>query len=142
MTEKVIQPLQNHSVPIYFGNPFVADDLNERAIVLCPDASEEAIRETVERVRYLNEHDDAYLEMLTQFPLRDENALEKKYAELEAFLVHIFSQEPAQAERRIRYFCADIHSEYLKTYMVKYASDSISRKLGRILRNMLKEKLH
>ena len=140
MTEKVIQPLEHHSVPIYFGNPLVTEDLNEKAIVLCRDASDDAIREAADRVRYLNEHDDAYLEMLTQFPLRDENTLERKYAELEAFLVHIFSQDPVQAGRRIRYFCADRHSDYLKKCMDQYASDSFLYKTRRVARNVLKKK--
>ena len=125
VTEKVIQPFERHSVPIYFGSPTVGEDINENAIVLCRSDSDADIRAAAERAAYLDAHDDEYIEMLMQPPLKDERYLENKYAELEEFLVRIFSQEPDRAGRRIKNFCADLHSSYLTDYMKKNASPSV-----------------
>lgn len=124
-TEKIIQPFEHHSIPVYFGNPRINEDINENAFVWCKSTSEEDIKETIEKVKYLDTHDDAYIDMLMQYPLPSEDYLVKKYEELEKFLVNIFSQDPKQAYRRVRYFCADLHESYLRDYMEKNKKDKL-----------------
>lgn len=124
-TEKIIDPLMAHSIPIYFGNPRINEEINEKAFVWCKSTSDEDVKATIEQVEYLDTHDDAYIEMLMEYPLLSEDYLVKKYEDLERFLVNIFSQEPKQAYRRVRYFCADLHESYLRDYYEKHKKDKL-----------------
>jgi len=115
ITEKIVQPFQHHSVPIYWGSPVVDKDFNTDAFVWC--RSKEQIEQMMERVIFLDTHDDAYIHMLTQCPLYNRNYLVERYKELEQFLVNICKQD---SKRRIRYFCAEQHEGYLKEYARHY----------------------
>ena len=112
--KKIIQAYQNFSIPVNFGNPRINDDINEKSFIWCKSTEEKDIQDTIERVKYLDTHDEAYLEMLMQCPLLSDNYLSDKYIELEKFLVNIFSQEKEKAYRRVRGFCAGLHESYLK----------------------------
>lgn len=138
VTEKIMQPLQYHSVPIYCGAPDIERDFDTGAIVVCRSGSDEDIKEAVERVRYLDTHDDAYIETLMRYPFRREEFLIKRYAELETFLVSVFSQPPHLAGRRIRHFCADLHESYLKDYMRRNKNEALPDRVKRAIKNKLR----
>lgn len=70
----------------------------------------------VERVKYLDTHDDAYIQMLMECPLHDQEQLVKRYSELEQWLVGICSRSPEEGLRRIYDFCANNHESYLREY--------------------------
>ena len=118
VTEKIVQPFMHHSIPIYVGNPLINKDFNTDAFVWCK--SENDLEAALEKIRYLDENDDAYIEMLMQCPLNNEHYIEELYGKLEAFLISIFSQKPDEASRRIKYFCAQNHETYLRDYAGKY----------------------
>lgn len=118
VTEKIVQPFMQHSVPVYFGNPQIDDYFNTDAFVWCK--SEADLNKTLEEVKYLDTHDDAYIEMLMQYPLNDQNYIADLYEKLEAFLFNIFEQNPEDAIRRVRCFCAEKHEKFLKEYSKKY----------------------
>ena len=133
VTEKIVQAFQNHSIPIYFGNPRIFEDFNKEAFVCCE--SEEDLDRVLKQVKYLDNNDEVYIKMLMKCPLVSEDYVVKKYEELENFLVNIFSQEPEKAIRRVRYFCANQHESYLKDYMIKYQRVP---KVFRLIKNKLK----
>lgn len=114
VTEKITQPLALHSIPIYYGNPNIAEDFNTRAFVEC--RSEADLESVVERVKYLDTHDDAYIQMLMECPLHEQDQLVKRYAELEQWLVDICSRSPEERLCRIHDFCANSHESYLGEY--------------------------
>ena len=118
VTEKIVQPFEQHSIPIYSGSPLITRDFNENAFVWCK--SVEDIEKTIERVQYLDTHDDAYIHMLMECPLQNRRIIEEKYKAVEKFLENIFLQEPEKAMRRIRHFAADEHNYHLKQYAKKY----------------------
>lgn len=118
VTEKIVQPFEQHSIPIYCGSSNVDQDFNENAFVWCK--SEEDLDEMLERVQYLDTHDDVYVHMLMQCPLHECTMLEKRYKELEEFLVNIFGQDVDKATRRVKYFAAEQHENYLKEYSIRY----------------------
>lgn len=138
-TEKIIQPFQHHSIPIYFGNPRISDDINEKAFIWCKSSCDEDVKATVEQVKYIDTHDDMYLEMIMQPPLPSEDYLVQKYEKLEEFLVHIFSQTPEQARRRIRYYVADTHESYLREYMKKHKKGKLIDKTKNVIQNIIKK---
>lgn len=118
VTEKIVQPFEKHSIPVYFGNPEIDKDFNPEAFVWCRDKSD--IERVVDQVKFLDENDDAYIDMLLKCPLTDKKSVETLYCELEKFLFNIFNQERKNAFRRIRYFCANNHEKYLREYGRRY----------------------
>lgn len=118
VTEKIVQPFQQHSIPVYFGSTRIDEDFNVNSFVWCK--SDADIENAVERIINLDKNDEAYIEMLMQCPFDDENKLVKRYDELERYLVEIFSQSKEAAYRRVKYFCAENHERFLREYMKKY----------------------
>ena len=114
VTEKIVQPFMQHSIPIYFGNPKIDDYFNKDAFIWCK--SENDLHKTLEEVKRLDNNDGAYIEMLMQQPLNDINYIVDLYDRLEVFLFNIFEQEPEEAIRRVRYFCAKRHETFLREY--------------------------
>jgi hypothetical protein len=118
VTEKIVQPFQQHSIPIYWGSPQIDRDFNTEAFIWCKGYDD--LERMLEEVKYVDTHDDAYVHMLMQCPLRERTYLEHRYEELERFLVNIFSQSPEDAYRRVKYFAAEQHESYLREYARRY----------------------
>lgn len=95
-TEKVMQPLTVHSVPIYYGNPDVGRDFREECLVRVKNR--EDVERAVEEIVYLDTHDEAYLEKVTAPCLV--HPVEWYEAQLESFLRTIFDP-PKEAARRL-----------------------------------------
>lgn len=72
-TEKVLTSLEAHTVPVYWGNPDVAEDVNPKAIVnaACFD-SDEALLDAVKRI----DADDALWAEMVSAPWRTPEQLE------------------------------------------------------------------
>lgn len=68
-TEKMSHPMLANSIPIYWGNPDAARDYNPKAFINCHDFAN--LEEVVEYVKYLDTHDQAYLDMLRQPAMRE-----------------------------------------------------------------------
>nr|WP_104749072.1 glycosyltransferase family 10 [Helicobacter cynogastricus] len=72
-TEKIVDAYFAHTIPIYWGNPSVHLDFNPKSFVNVHDF--DSLAEAIDFVRYLDTHDNAYLEMLHAHPL---NTIEGK----------------------------------------------------------------
>ncbi len=118
VTEKIVDPFMQHSIPVYFGNPKIDDYFNPDAFVWCKNESD--LSRTLDEIRYLDENDGAYIEKLMLSPLNDNNLVAQLYEKLEEFLFNIFDQAPEESYRRVRYFCAERHESFLKDYAKKY----------------------
>lgn len=70
-TEKLFHPFLAGSIPIYWGNPDVGEYFNEKAFIICRDEDEDFCR-TIESIKVLDKDPEAFLEMLSQPPLRDD----------------------------------------------------------------------
>lgn len=63
-SEKVYTSLTSHTVPIYFGNKDVAEDVNPKAII---NANEfKSHQELVDYVKFVDTHDEVWTEMIMQ----------------------------------------------------------------------------
>ena len=118
VTEKIVQPFMQHSIPIYFGNPSIDDYFNTDSFIWCKSKTD--INNILSTIEYLDSNDEAYIEMLMQCPLKDINLVAKMYNDLENFLFNIFDQTPEDSIRRIRHYCAEKHEVFLKEYYKKY----------------------
>ena len=59
--------------------------------------------------------------MLCENPLKNPDEIKTLYEELEKFLINIFSQEPCDACRRVKYYAAEEHERHLKSFYKSYA---------------------
>ena len=89
-TEKMLDPLVAHSVPIYWGNPSVTADFNEEAFINA-NGYEERLEELVQRVMELDKDDAAYLKMLRTNPMAEAYD-PKEMDKMNDFIAHIFSK--------------------------------------------------
>lgn len=97
-TEKILHAFSAGTVPIYWGDPEIAKDFNDKAFINCHAYG--SLEEVVQKVIEIDQDDALYEQMLRepigtpeQFP---ENPIEK----WEEFVVHICSQTPGAAIRR------------------------------------------
>ena len=68
ITEKMYHPLQALSVPIYCGDPEVVKEVNPRSFINVKDYDN--FDDVIERIKYLDTHDDEYLAMLREQPMQ------------------------------------------------------------------------
>ncbi|MBR1825359.1 MAG: hypothetical protein IJ770_02100 [Alphaproteobacteria bacterium] len=68
-TEKLMQPLQSFSIPIYWGNPLVTRDFNPKAFINCNDYDND-FDAVIERIKELDNDPDKYLAMLRENPMQ------------------------------------------------------------------------
>ena len=99
VTEKLMEPLTVHSVPIYYGDPLVTNDFQESCMIRVKDEND--IQRAIEEVIYLDTHDEAYLERCLAPCLAREWDYHQK--QREAFLRQIFDQPLEKAKRTVNY---------------------------------------
>lgn len=97
-TEKIVLSFMSHSIPIYWGDPEIAVEFNERAFVNANGLSAE---ELIARVRELDENDEKYKAMLAEPPMTAEQCRtaaeqERRYRD---FTAAIFSVPKDEAKR-------------------------------------------
>ena len=99
-TEKIFEAFAGDTIPIYWGNPRIAEEFNPDSFINCHDFPD--IGSAVERIREVNENDELFLKMI-KAPALTEGSLASKYLQedfSDGFIRHIFDQEPAAAIRR------------------------------------------
>ncbi len=74
VTEKILHPFMAHSVPIYWGDPLIAREFNSKAFVNAHDFA--STSELIDYIRYLDTHDEAYMSMLREPPMREDYVYE------------------------------------------------------------------
>ena len=100
VTEKLPCGLASRAIPIYFGDPYVADEFNEDALIHCHKYLwNGGVDSIVERIVQLDQDDDAYLNVLRQPSFKpDQHPM--SIQDMIDFLVHIFEQDYEKAFRR------------------------------------------
>jgi len=101
-TEKIIDPMLVNSIPIYLGDPEIANEFNSRAFINVADFKN--MEELLEYIKYIDNNDEEYLQMLSEPIFAEDRNLVVDYHELyEGFLRHIFDQKISSARRRCEY---------------------------------------
>ena len=103
-TEKLVQSFAAQTVPIYWGDPRVAETFNNEAFINCNDYPD--LESVIERVKEIDQNDVLWLKMIETPALRDPEIIHKSLTDLDAFLQHIFDQEPQAARRFSRDYWA------------------------------------
>ena len=89
-TEKIMEPMTVNSIPIYWGNPLINKEFNQKSFVNFYDFND--INKMIEYIIELDKDDNKYLEMLNQpwftgNSIPDNNKLEN----IKSFLYKIFN---------------------------------------------------
>lgn len=103
-TEKIVQAFASSTIPIYWGNPDIAEEFNPEAFINCHDF--ESFEDVLEEVKRIDADDEAYRKMVKAPILRDGSKASEFLKEdyLSDYLYEICSQEPKEAIRRNRVY--------------------------------------
>lgn len=97
-TEKITDSFAAHCIPIYWGNPLIEIEFNNKSFINCNNF--DSIDEVIEEIKKIDTDDKLYYDMLHEKAfLGDFN---KFYLDLEKFLYNIFDQPLDKAYRRDR----------------------------------------
>ena len=119
-TEKLVQSFAAQTVPIYWGDPTIAETFNEEAFINCNNyASWDEVLQAVKRV----DADEAlYARMLAAPALKhpEEDSIEAKLQQLSTFLCNIFDQEPEKACRYNRVYWGHRYVKRMRQHAKAY----------------------
>ena len=96
-TEKLMQSFAAQTIPIYWGDPRVAETFNQEAFINCNDYPD--WESVIERIKEIDQDDALWQKMVETPALKDPQIVERTRQEAKNFLYHIFDQEPAEAKR-------------------------------------------
>lgn len=103
-TEKIVQSFAASTVPIYWGDPRIAETFNSDAFINCNDYPNwDAV---VKRIIEIDQDDALWLKMMKTHALKNPQLIDESLAKSEQFLLHIFDQEPEKAKRFSRDYWA------------------------------------
>lgn len=117
-TEKLIDPMSVHSMPVYWGNPKVGRDFNTSSFIHLKDASGPQILNAIERIIYLDQNDASYLEAMEEPWLYPEQVIHSDNL-YDDFLSQILTHSVSQAKRRAEYGFNGVYTNRLKNYIYK-----------------------
>lgn len=113
LTEKFAEAAQSNAIPIYWGDPTIVNDFNEKAFINCHAFS--SLDAVVDRIQAIDENDALYMEMLEEpWFVHGQEPQHYKDDYYKAFFKSIFDQEKASAFRRNRSRWGKKHEQYLK----------------------------
>ncbi len=136
-TEKVMQPLTIHTVPIYYGNPTIEEDINPDCLVLLKSRND--VQRAIEEIIKLDEDDDLYLKKVFSPCLV--HPIGWYEDRLEKFILNIIEQPIEDARRIIDYgYQPVLHKRLRHLYRVddfiKFPMRFISRAMHNIYKNI------
>lgn len=98
VTEKIFEGFAAHTIPIYWGCPEVKKYFNPEAFIYI-DGPED-IDAAIEKIKYLDQNDEAYLRMLSQPTFSAPDIAQQINSEFEEFIKYIIDQPKETAYRR------------------------------------------
>ena len=128
-TEKILTAFAADAIPIYYGDPRIAEVFNPERFINCADYPD--FDAVVARVKEIDENDELYLEIMNRPILMPGIDFAKDRENLEVFLRHIFDQPLSEARRRrINPIRAQIYQENEK-HIARYRT--ITNQIRKIL---------
>lgn len=109
-TEKIVEAFAAGTIPIYYGDPYVGEDFNEKAFINCNRYH--SFEEVLDVVKEIDNDQERCLEMLNQ-PIV---IIEDQEERLQQFLYHIIEQPIAAAKRIPKSYWGDEHNNKIKRH--------------------------
>ncbi len=154
-TEKLVNAFAARTIPIYWGDPYVAKEFNENRFINCH--AYKSLDEVIARVKEIDADDELYIKMINE-PVAasgvDFNAIKTGF---ESFLRNIFDQPLAAAKRRTINTARAAGLEENERHVAAYAENKSAKRkmlamlyrpfkkialLERIKQSMLARKIH
>lgn len=140
VSEKLLTSFNAHTVPIYWGDPYVAEEYNPEAFVNCNDY--DSFDGVVQRVKQIDEDDNLWIHIVTQ-PWKtqeQQNASKHEHEHYRKFIMNIFSQTTIKAARTGKGFWPENYRKlfydnqyYFDDLPHKRLIARLHRKIGRII---------
>ena len=111
-TEKILQAFSACTIPIYWGNPNVGKDFNEKAFINCHNYK--SFEEVVEVVRKIDEDDELFRQYLHEPIGTEEQFPEDGFKAYGDFVIEICRQVPKDAMRRNNVFWGEKYQQRMK----------------------------
>ncbi|MFI5156558.1 MAG: glycosyltransferase family 10 domain-containing protein [Chitinophagales bacterium] len=125
-TEKIMEPMVAHSMPIYYGNPLIAKEFNPGSFVNAHDFKSD--EEVIDRIIELDQDDKKYLNCLEQPYVynNDLNSLDFNPGQFETFLdkIVVASRQITPVARTNKKY---IHEARRKFFILKH---ELGKRLG------------
>lgn len=98
-SEKVYTSLVAHTIPIYWGNKDIEEDVNPKAIINANDFS--SLKELIDYVKYVDTHDSVWMQMVAEPWMTEEQMLHHKQRTREyySFFKWLFSGNLEEKKR-------------------------------------------
>ena len=103
-TEKIVQSFAAQTVPVYWGDPRIAETFNAEAFINCNDYPD--WESVVERIKEIDQDNTLWLKMVQTPALNEPTTTTDLRADLQKFLYHIFDQDWETAKRYSRDYWA------------------------------------
>ena len=119
-TEKLIQSFAAQTIPIYWGDPEVAETFNEESFINCNHYT--SWEEVLERIKQVDNDPELYSRMLSTPALKHpaQDGIEPKLKQLTAFLCHIIEQPLEKAQRYNRVYWGRRYMKRTRLYAKAY----------------------
>ena len=111
-TEKIMDAMIANTLPIYWGNPWVGKDFNERSFVNVNSFS--SLEEAVEYIIELDNNNDRYLEIMKE-PWMNDSFIFDWEKKLSKFLVHIMEKPITEAHYLVDDGMQKLYKENMRT---------------------------
>ena len=138
-TEKIMEAFASQTVPIYWGNPDIAEEFNPDSFINCHDF--ESFDEAVEFVKKVDNDDELYLRMVKAPILKEgleaTKCLDRDY--VSNWLFDVCSQDPRDAIRRNRIYQGKYYEDEAKLHEKMDAVLRLPRRAIRGLKNKLRK---
>ena len=112
-TEKILQAFAAGTIPIYYGNPRIAEDFNNKAFINCHEYN--SFEEVIEKIAEIDNDDSLFRKYISE-PIFSDNLYDEPLKEYGDFLEYIFRQGPEKAKRRCDYNIASVYQNEMKKY--------------------------
>lgn len=99
-SEKLLSTFMAHSIPIYWGNPYVSDEYNEKAFINCNNFPD--FESLISAIKEIDENDDLWAKIVSE-PWQTRTQIEqmcKEIDEYEYFIKKILSSDNREMVRR------------------------------------------
>ncbi|MDO4291751.1 MAG: glycosyltransferase family 10 [Eubacteriales bacterium] len=113
-TEKILQAFAAKTIPIYWGDPKIGEDFNERAFINCHNYK--SFEEVVEAVKEIDRNDDLFLSYLREPIGTKERFPDNPLLSYEEFVKSICQQTPAEAMRRSNIMRGQFYQEEQRSF--------------------------
>lgn len=117
-TEKILHAFISHTIPIYWGNPKVSEDFNNKAFINCHEFKN--FDQVIEKVKEIDQNEDLFLAIINEPPFKNNEVPQNlQPIVLSTFLKKIFDQPKKEARQRPFYGTIKNYEKSLKTLITQ-----------------------